>query len=138
VREIFGPVDGVLDLEPVFAEKSEKGIPGNDLFYDHCHPRLEAQALIAKAALMELASAPAGREPWLKNPPDGLDSLFDNAAAEYIKGLPPHFYAEGYYRLAVEIGLNMGLKELGRKYFEMGMQAEPDNDKLNRIKDRFN
>jgi lysophospholipase L1-like esterase len=43
----------VVDLEPVFEEAAETGIPGNDLFTDHLHPTHEGYEIMAEAFAIE-------------------------------------------------------------------------------------
>lgn len=114
----------VLDLVPLFDAVSPANIPGDNLFLDHCHPRLETQALIAKEILRKL------NQDKLLSLPRDWENVFDQSVKTYIDSLPPSFLAAAYYRLAVETGINMGLKDLGRKYLELGLALEPDNPKL--------
>jgi tetratricopeptide (TPR) repeat protein len=121
----------VLDLEPIFYAASPDGIPGDNLFYDHCHPHLETQSLIAKEILRTLG------EKGLIQLPDSWENIYDSDSKAYIDSLPKPFIAKGYYRLAVEIGVNMGLKELGKKYLELGLSTDPENPQLKILSEKF-
>jgi hypothetical protein len=55
-------VAGVIDIEAVFRAASEDGIIGYDLIYDHCHPSLEANYIIAGEIARWLDSAGL---PWM-------------------------------------------------------------------------
>jgi hypothetical protein len=56
----------VADCPAVFNGAAEYGVPGDDLFVDHCHPELSAQSLIATAILQAMAEADlvAPRSAW--------------------------------------------------------------------------
>ena len=114
----------VLDLSRIFSEQSPGGIPGDNLFYDHCHPKIEAQALIAKEILQKL-----DQDQWLELP-EGWESIFDETAKTYLNSQPNSFFAQADYNLAIEIGLNMGLKDLGKKYLDLGLKIAPEDAKL--------
>ncbi len=116
-----------LDLERIFSEQSPGGIPGDNLFYDHCHPRIEAQAMIAKEILRKL-----GEDQWLTLP-QGWESLFDETAKSYVASQPDSFFAQADYNLAIEIGANMGLKGLGRRYLGLGMELTPEDPKWKKV-----
>jgi len=52
IREVAdkeGP--GFVDIDRIFEEKSVDGIPGDNLFMDHCHPTIEGHMLIAESLL---------------------------------------------------------------------------------------
>jgi len=121
----------VLDLEPVFDAASPGNIPGDNLFLDHCHPRLETHGLIAKEILRKLDADK------LLSLPQDWENVFDQSAKTYIDSLPQSFFAKAYYRLAIETGINMGLKPLGQKYLDLGLALEPDNPKLKALAPRL-
>ena len=114
----------VLDLEKIFEDQSPGGIPGDNLFYDHCHPRLPAHALIAREIIARL-----NQEKWLSLP-ENWELVYDDTARSYEDNLPSSFFAQAYYNLAVEIGVNMCLKDLGKKYLQMGLEIAPEDAKL--------
>jgi len=121
----------VLDLEPVFDAASKDGIPGDNLFYDHCHPRLETHALIAKEIIKK------GNAQGMLQIPAGWESDYDQITKNYIDALPQSFLSQGYYALAVEIGINMGLKDLGKKYLNLALSLDPQNPKLKNLAERL-
>lgn len=126
IRGLSGPAR-VLDLAPVFDQASPGGVPGDNLFYDHCHPRLETQALIAKEIVRKL-----GEDNFVQLP-DIWETDYDMISRAYIDSLPKPVLAQAYYRLAVEIGVNMGLKDLGKRYLELGLEADPQHQKLKKL-----
>lgn len=48
---------GLVDLEAIFAESSPDGIPGRNLFTDHCHPNAVGHRLIAEHLATALGTA---------------------------------------------------------------------------------
>ncbi|MEW6746914.1 MAG: tetratricopeptide repeat protein [Planctomycetota bacterium] len=66
IEEVAGTDTLVADCRVFFARASPSGLPGNDLFIDDCHPRIDAQNLIAEAVLRTLAHAGlfAPEESW--------------------------------------------------------------------------
>jgi len=126
IRELVRGKAGVVDIEKVFEEQSLGGIPGDNLFYDHCHPKIKAQALIAKQILQRL-----NRDQWLILP-ENWELMYDDIVSSYEASLGPGFWTRVYYNLAIETGVNMGLKELGRKYLDEGLKIAPEDAMLRR------
>jgi len=57
VREIAAERDVILvDGEAVFERAARDGIPGNDLFLDHCHPNARGHRLLAEAIAAHVAA----------------------------------------------------------------------------------
>ena len=131
VRELSGQEIWVLDLIPVFSAQSPDQIPGKNLFYDHCHPRLETHTLIAREIIRKLEETN-----WVKIPSD-WEKSYEYKVLSYIDAFPSSFLAQGYYNLAVEIGINMGLKNLAKEYLELGLRLDPENPKLKILKDKL-
>ena len=117
----------VLDLGAIFEAASPQGVPGRNLFYDHCHPRLQTQALIAKEILRKLA-----QDNILSLPRD-WEKIYDHAADNYIDSMPRPVLAQAYWRLALEIGVNMRLEDLGREYLRLGLALDPENPNLKEL-----
>jgi len=131
VRELKGQKIWVLDLIPVFSAQSPDGIPGKNVFYDHCHPRLEAHALIAKEIIQKL-----GEINWIALPLN-WEKSYEDKISDYLASLSSSFLAQGYYNLAVEIGINMGLKKLAQEYLEAGLKLDQENPNLKKLKVRL-
>jgi hypothetical protein len=55
VRAVRSPNVHVLDLETILAGYSEHGMPGFDLFHDHCHLKLRGNSIVAFEIAKELA-----------------------------------------------------------------------------------
>jgi tetratricopeptide (TPR) repeat protein len=121
----------VLDLAPAFEKQSPEGIPGNNLFWDHCHPKPEAHALIAKEIVGLL-----NQKGWLPLP-ERWEIAYDQIAKSHIDSLTPADYADAYYWLALDIGLNMGLKDPGKHYLELGLKIDPHHPKLNKLAEKL-
>jgi len=121
----------VLDLIPVFENSSPEGIPGNELFYDHCHPRIETQALVGREIISKLIE-----QGWL-NPASGWEKIYSKLAENYIYNLPDRVYFQAYLNLAVEIGLNMKLPGLGIKYLELAKKIAPQHPKIKELEEKF-
>ncbi len=124
VLELGSEKAWVLDLAKIFDEQSPGGIPGDNLFFDHCHPRLEAQGMIAREIMARLEQLK-----WLGLPED-WQPFYEDTVKSYRDSLTPAFFSSAYYNLAVEIGVNMGLKDLGKKYLRLGLELAPEDPKL--------
>jgi len=121
----------VLDLVPVFQGLSPEGIPGSILFWDHCHPKPEAHAFIAKEIIRLL-----NQKGWVTLP-ENWDIAYNQLARNQIAALTPDDYANAYYWLALDIGVNMGLREPGKRYLELGLKIDPHHPKLNKLAEKL-
>ncbi len=121
----------VLDLIPVFEKASPKGIPGEELFYDHCHPRIETQSLIAREVISKLMEVK-----WLKSSSD-WEEIYSKLAEDYLQNLPEKLYFQAYLNLAIEIGLNMNLPKPGLKYLELAKKIQPEHPKIKAVEEKF-
>jgi tetratricopeptide (TPR) repeat protein len=126
IRQIPSPA-WVEDMVPAFDRNSPDGIPGDNLFWDHCHPKLEGQALIAREVLGLL-----NQKGWV-GLPQNWETGYDALARQHLDSISPEEYADAYYWLALDIGVNMGLKDLGKPYLELGLKLDPAHPKLNKI-----
>jgi len=117
----------VLDLGPVFEKQSPEGIPGDNLFWDHCHPKPEAHALIAKEIIGLL-----NQKGWISLP-EHWEIAYDQLAKNQTDSLTPSDYADAYYWLALDMGVNMGLPDPGKRYLELGLKIDPLHPKLNKL-----
>jgi hypothetical protein len=72
VLEEMGALDGagLLRLSEAFERAAPEGIPGNDLFHDHVHPRFEGHRLIALEVARYLVKY------GVLSPPDGWEVAF--------------------------------------------------------------
>jgi len=69
--------------------------------------------------------------------PQDWGNVFGQSAKTYIDSLPKSFFAKAYYRLAVETGINMGLKDRGKKYLEQAKSLEPQNPKFKTLENKL-
>jgi len=95
VIEKFGKQEGIVpaDVEKAFTAASQNGIPGDDLFIDHVHPRLEGNKIIAMT-VME-AIVPESFAPnynWQRPVSAELE--------RYCNKMPPDYLFGSYYTAA--------------------------------------
>jgi hypothetical protein len=83
----------LLDVRRIFEERSENGIPGDDLLIDHVHPRIDGHQLIAQKLLDEMV-----RQELLALAP-GWQDRQKALYAERWKTLAPNYFPESVERL---------------------------------------
>ncbi len=127
IKSLAQPQIWVVDLTQVCSDLSPHKIPGKNLFYDHCHPKIEVQALIAKLILEKL-----NQKYWLALD-RGWKEKYEMLSKSYISLRPKDFFFQAYFRLAVEIGLNMGLKQQGMEYFYLAKKLNPNYPALKKL-----
>lgn len=119
------------DAERRFAEvAAPEGLPGNGLFFDHCHPNLFGQRLLARIFIEAL-----GRVKVIKLLPDWETQL--GVWDQYQGQVEKPAWAECYYRIAFETGINMKRPRRGLVYLRHALELEPGHEKAARLLPRL-
>ncbi len=109
------------DMESAFFRAAGDGIPGDELFLDHCHPGPAGQNIIALSIARVMAE-----QGWIK-PRMDLLMAFDRAAADVVGSMDDDFLAESYYRLAFETGVHLGRTERGLRFLDLALSFNPNH-----------
>jgi len=119
----------IADIEAFLREKSFYRLTTDATFFDHCHMKPEGQETLARLLLERLADAgllpPAGQ--WQEGP--------EKIWSGYRKTIPDRAWAEGYFMIANETGINMGRVRRGLSYMETARKLYPGHPELDRLED---
>jgi len=83
----------LVDLRKLFEQRSDVGIPGDESFCDHVHPRIAGHRLIADALVDELARQ------GVVHPRDGWRERQEKVAMDHLGSLGAAYFIEGTRRL---------------------------------------
>ncbi len=103
----------------------------NKIFFDHCHLMEQGRQFLAAEIIQALADAgllalPADWRPQLQKPWDDLHGSISNRA-----------WAQGYYRIGYESGVNMGRVFRGLDYAERALELDPAHVKARMLEERL-
>jgi lysophospholipase L1-like esterase len=83
----------VVDLVPIFTERSRGGILGDDLLVDHVHPSIQGHQLIARVLVDEL------KREGVVTPRPGWEAERDRLYREQLASLDDFYYLRGQKQL---------------------------------------
>ena len=120
-----------------FKEKLEAGAvpdgaPGDNAFFDHCHPGVDSQKTLAISIIAALDEAGA-----VQGLPFGWEEMAKKSWERLADEVPPEAWSASYRRMAIEVGINMDRPRRGLIYADRAIEFAPDNPELVSLKTRL-
>ncbi len=117
-----GSRHGVLyfSAQELFESMSPDGIPGDNLFFDNCHPLFHGNWMIAREIVRVLIDKDIIRQggAW--------EQLFDRAISRYQAAFTDEYLAMVYYRLALFLHQHINRPRRSRIMIERALQFKPE------------
>lgn len=108
------------DAIDAFNRLSRAGIPGYDLFVDHCHPVPIGSAGMAFSVMR------AGAKSGIFNLESGWEAGFWKLVEEKIGSLPAEYWARGYYGAGYEASRYMKRPKDAKRCYELSLKHDPN------------
>jgi lysophospholipase L1-like esterase len=105
--------------------------PGDQLFFDHCHPRPAGQRVLA----MEILRTLVGNDLIIAAP--GWQKRAEKALERAFHGLDDKALARSYYQAAYEAGINMGRTCRGLRLVRTCLELGPGHKKARALEERL-
>jgi hypothetical protein len=132
IRETSGPGVTLADPDEYFSRlRTDLGYQEADYFLDHCHLNDTGEETLAKIIL------PAFAQAGLVDLPADWMAAESSVIEQYHAKVPDYAWAQSYYTIGYETGVNMDRPARGLVYADKALKLDPLHVKARMLKDRL-